>query len=110
MGEPLANGSEISTTDIVYENTDDGEEASSLVCHTDRPDCCQTNGVEGEWYLPGGSPASDGKNFVVTRSDDGTIDLNYENDDVMSPWPIGLFCCTVPDAVNVIQTVCIDIG
>lgn len=100
MEEALANGSVIYTVEL-----DNIQGDSSIVCHTDRPSCCQS---EGEWYLPDGSPASRSKMFRVTRADDGTINLNRAQDSVISP--TGLFCCTVPDANDVNQSVCISVG
>ena len=39
--------------------------------------------------------------------DDGTVNLN-RNSGVMMP--TGLFCCEVPDATDIVQTVCAEIG
>ena len=47
-------------------------------------------------------------NFYRNRgNDDGTVNLN-RNSGVMMP--TGLFCCEVHNALNVIQTVCANIG
>ena len=40
-------------------------------------------------------------------SDDGTVNLN-RNPGVMMP--TGLFCCEVPNARDIMQTVCANIG
>ena len=86
---------------------------NGLQCITDRMPCCATVPNRfGQWQFPNnktnigisGSTAS----FYRTRGDDGTVNLNRVSDDVMMP--TGLFCCIVPDATNVDQTVCANIG
>ena len=51
-----------------------------------------------------GSTAS----FYRNRGDDGTVNLNQVDDSVMMP--TGQFCCIIPDATEVYQTVCASIG
>ena len=46
--------------------------------------------------------------FFRNRGDDGTVNLNRVNSDVMMP--TGRFCCVVPDANGVDQRVCANIG
>ena len=68
-------------------------------------------GQTGEWFFPGGRkvPLGTGPTFYRNRGrDDGTVNLNRVNTNVMSP--TGLFCCVVPDATDVDQTVCITLG
>ena len=74
-----------------------------------------TNGRAGEWYFPDGTTVpieGEGENGATTfyrnRGDDGSVNLNRLNSDVMSP--TGLFCCEVPDANDINKTVCINIG
>ena len=45
--------------------------------------------------------------FYRNRRDNGEVSLNRPSG-VMSP--TGQFCCQVPDAVNVTQTLCVTIG
>ena len=46
--------------------------------------------------------------FYINRGDDGTVNLNRVNDDVMMP--TGRFCCVVPDATSTVVTVCSYLG
>ena len=86
---------------------------NGLQCITDRSPCCQTPPNRfGEWYFPDGmttvpGPLQNPTTFSRTRGDDGTVNLNRVNDVMM---PTGLFCCVVPDATEVDQTVCANIG
>ena len=49
-----------------------------------------------------------GPTFYRNRgSDDGTVNLNRVNTNVMSP--TGLFCCVVSDATDVMQRVCASV-
>ena len=74
--------------------------------------CCATNpNRAGQWYYPNGTQIPTlgaATTFYRNRGDGGTVNLNRLNSDVMSP--TGLFCCVVPDATGVDQTVCVDIG
>ena len=63
------------------------------------------------WYFPNGDivPAIGGATtFYRNRGDDGTVNLNRLNDDVMMP--TGLFCCVIPDATDTNVTVCVNLG
>ena len=51
---------------------------------------------------------NDAATFYRNRGEDGTVNLNRFNSDVMMP--TGRFCCVVPDAMNVDHTVCVNIG
>ena len=106
MGTVYPNNSVISITEI-------GEsDPTGLQCITDRRPCCQTPpNRAGEWYFPDGTivPAQvSATSFYRTRGDDGTVTLNRLNTNVMMP--AGLFCCEIPDAVNVIQRACATIS
>ena len=82
---------------------------NGLQCVTDRTPCCRFQGEQhGEWLFPNGS-------FVPIRSaattfyrnrgrDDGTVNLNRLNNDVMMP--TGRYCCVVPDATGINQMAC----
>ena len=72
-------------------------------------------GRAGEWYFPDGTavPIQGGAtslNFYRNRGDDGTVNLNRLNTNVITPTVIGLFCCEVPDATGAMQRLCINIG
>ena len=86
---------------------------NGLQCITDRMPCCRSfPNTAGEWFFPDGTMVpiqDDVTTFYRNRGrDDGTINLNRVNTNVMSP--SGLFHCMVPDATDTIQTACINIG
>ena len=66
----------------------------------------------GEWYFPDGTAVPNQRgatSFYRNRGDNGTVNLNHLIDtNVMSP--TGEFCCEVPDATDINQTFCINIG
>jgi hypothetical protein len=76
--------------------------------------CCATPpNRQGEWLFPDGvttvpGPIQSPTTFYRTRGDDGTVNLNRLNTNVMMP--TGQFCCRVLDAADTEQTVCVDIG
>ena len=96
------------TSTILITNVSADGEAKfyNLTCFTDKLDCCQTNAI-GDWLLPDGSSASQNESFLVTRHDNGIVQLMRSNNDVS---PSGLFCCSIPDADNVTQKVCTHIS
>ena len=111
----------LSLKGVVYANnnaiqiTEIGETGSAsntgLQCITDRMPCCATPNRHGEWLFPDGTavPRLDmATTFYRTRGDDGTVNLNRLNTNVMMP--TGLFCCELPDASGVTQRICADIG
>ena len=103
-GTFLANDSAIYISDIgnpdsVY---------TRLQCVTDRMSCCTTNPT-GEWFFPNTQEAVPVQNSATTffrnRGDNGTVNLNRVNSDVMMP--TGRFCCVIPDAIGVNQIACV---
>ena len=101
----LHNGSTIPYIEIGHEDNRVTEE--SLVCHSDKADCCETTN-EGDWYLPDGSViTSNSKEFSVTRSDEGKIRL-YRKTEIISSTKT--LCCIVRDASDINQTVCVNSG
>ena len=65
----------------------------------------------GQWYFPDGAQIpreSDATVFYRNRGDDGTVNLNRVNSNIMSP--TGQYCCQVPDANTVTQTLYAYIG
>ena len=117
----MCAGVYLSLRGVVYANnsiipiTEIGETGSTsntgLQCITDRMSCCAAIRA-GEWYFPDGTavPIQHGgaTTFYRNRGDDGTVNLNRVNTNIIMP--IGLFCCEVPDASGVIQRVCANIG
>ena len=77
--------------------------------------CCVSPSRVGEWYFPGGGGTVQAIGAVPTpttfyrnRGDDGTVNLNRLNSDVMMP--TGQFCCVVPDVTSTNVTACAIIG
>lgn len=110
------NNSHILITEIGETNTSFSPPPNSnngLQCITDRMPCCRApQNRAGEWFFPNGSavPLLGGgaTAFYRNRGDDGTVNLNRLNSDVMMP--TGRFCCVVPDATSTSVTVCSNIG
>ena len=84
---------------------------SSLQCITDRNPCCSSQDPQlGEWYLPNGELVQGANSITAlyrSRGDNGEVSLNRPNA-VFSP--TGQFCCQVPNAANINQTLCVIIG
>ena len=97
-GTVYTNNSVISITEI-GETNPDTDLNEGLQCITDKKPCCRVEStLDGEWFfqsrlmVPGIGPT-----FYRNRGrDDGTVNLNRANTNVMMP--TGLFCCVVPDA------------
>ena len=111
-GTNYPNNSVISITEI-GETDPNSNQNDGLQCITDRRPCCRFRYRVGEWFFPNGTKVpmrgSGATTFDRNRGrDDGTVNLNRLSTDVMSP--IGLFCCVVPDANDVSQTVCATIS
>ena len=113
-GEVYANNSVISITEIEQTNSSAN---NGLQCITDRMPCCAAIANRfGDWFFPDNRekvpPIGLGENMATTfyrnRRDDGTVNLNRVNNDVMMP--TGRFCCMVPDATGADQTLCVNIG
>ena len=119
-GTNHANNSDILITSI---GTDFNSPSEALVCNTDYRPCCRhfpvdVNGnrlpsiSQGEWYYPNGDQVRlfrDGDVFYRTRGEnDGTLNLFRRGTDITSP--IGSFCCEIPVANGVNQTLCANIG
>ena len=109
------NNSHILITEIGETDTSISPPPNSnngLQCITDRMPCCGTQPNRfGEWFFPNGSSVLTqvgSRTFYRNRGDDGTVNLNRLNSDVMMP--TGGFCCVVPDATSTEVTVCANIG
>ena len=111
-GVVYANNSTIQITEI-GQTDPDTDLNEGLQCITDRMPCCQSfSNRLGEWRFPKEMgtvpPVGTATSFYRNRGDDGTVNLNRVNTNVMSP--TGLFCCEVPDAAGDIRPVCANIG
>ena len=109
-GMNYTNNSVVPITEIEQTNATSN---NGLQCITDRRPCCATlPNRGGEWFFPdngGVVPTLGGATtFYRNRGDDGTVNLNRLNSDVMMP--TGRFCCLVLDATIVDQTLCAYIG
>ena len=84
---------------------------NALQCITDKKPCCNGGGGTGHWHSPTGEILAKNvsfNSFFRSRgNNDGTVNLN-RNDGIMSP--TGQFCCVIPDATDVDQTLCVDIS
>ena len=101
----IANNSQINTRSIGLSPN------SSLQCITNRNPCCLTQDPRlGEWYLPNGElvqGANSTTAFYRSRGDNGDVSLNRPSEVVS---PTGKFCCQVPNAADINQTLCVIIG
>ena len=110
-GRFYRNNSVIPITDVIG---DDNLAPSyhALQCVTDKKPCCfSPPNRHGEWYFPDGKQIPNYSNakksnlpFFRNRGDSGTVHLNRFRNSVMSP--TGKFCCEVPNAAGVNQTLC----
>ena len=110
-GVVYANNSAIQITEI-GETDRHTDLNNGLQCITDRIPCCASVFNRfGEWYFPDGTAVpvqSVATTFYRNRRDNGTVNLNRLNTNIMMP--TGLFCCEVPDASDRTQRVCANIG
>ena len=104
-GVVYPNNSVILITEIEETNATSN---NGLQCITDRGPCCATPpNRHGDWFFPNERivPVQGGAtSFYRNRGDDGTVNLNRLNSDVMMP--TGRFCCVVPDATSTDVTQC----
>lgn len=110
-GTVIANDGYVNVNDI------GDEDYNALLCHTDKLSCCtNTMGQQraGEWYYPNGTRVANmGYNahightsyFFRSRGTQ-TVHLKRER----HPSERGKFCCEVPNAYNMIQSICVNIG
>ena len=87
-----------------------GENETALLCHTDKPDCCDKPNKAGEWYYPNGTivgiKAESQDEFYRNRGTQ-VVRLNHRNGSFTER---GLFQCEIPDSSNMNQTVYVHIG
>ena len=90
---------------------DIGKDDDALLCHTDKRDCCgEYSNRAGEWYFPNGAKVGvEGISEDEFYRDRGTqvVRLNLRQG---TSTERGLFRCEVPDSINVMQTVYVNIG
>ena len=90
-----------------------GEGVDAVACQTDMRPCCWTPYRIGEWYYPDGSRVpieGAGATFYRNRSDEGLVLLHRRNHIITaSSTSTGLFCCELPDASGITQTLCIGL-
>ena len=106
--QPYRNGDSILIGEIG--EGDDG----ALLCVTDLVQCCRGNetdgrGVLGEWRYPNRSLVQvegEGDDFYRDRGP-SVVRLNRRNN---ATFPMGQFCCVVPDATLNDKTTCINIS
>ena len=106
-GVVYPNNSVILITEIEQTNMSN----NGLQCITDKRPCCTGGNRAGEWFFPDGTMVllqSSATTFYRNRGDDGTVNLNRVNNDVMMP--TGRFCCVVPDATSTNVTICANVG
>ena len=83
---------------------------NGLQCISDRMPCCRFSYRVGEWLFPNGTqvnPYYTSKFYRNRGYDDGTVNLNRPNTTFS---PAGQFCCVLPNALDVFQTLCVYIG
>ena len=114
-GTVRANNSTILITEIGETNTTiSSTKNNGLQCVTDRMPCCRHAYRVGEWFFPDGNVVPVETSIIglpIYRNrgrDDGTVNLNRQNNNVLSP--TGQFCCVVPDATDTNRTLCAYIG
>ena len=111
--EVYANNSMVDISEI-GSTTPNDHNLTALACVTAWRPCCKANRT-GQWYFPNGTTVpiqgtgpERATHFYRNRDDNGTVNLNRVNEEVVSP--TGIFCCVVPDATGEDTQLCVDIG
>ena len=112
-GVVYANNSLIAITEIgETDSSTSPPQNNGVQCITGRMPCCTgPNFRLGDWLFPDGGVVpsrSSATSFYRNRGTDGSVNLNHFNSNTTHP--TGLFCCVVPDATDVNQTLCINIS
>ncbi len=102
----------ISVEDIGELQTDFSNTNEVVACRTNKRPCCSSlQNRFGDWtYNSGtiiGNRANSGIDYFRSRDDNQKIYLSRRSS-VTNP-PTGEFCCVIPDSMNVMQTMCIDL-
>jgi hypothetical protein len=92
----------------------DLESDNVLQCITDKAECCKypRSNRFGEWYFPNGSRIpieGDATVFYRNRGHGGAVNLNRASHQLEVVPPTGHYCCRVPNAADVNQTLCANI-
>ena len=79
-----------------------------LVCHTDKLECCDST-MEGTWIEIGTKNTVEPEGNDITDENiirgDGTVNLtSLESNRIRE------ICCKVPNAIGIIQTICVHSG
>lgn len=91
---------------------------NALQCITDLKPCCHVRRPflwtrPGHWFYPNktgiGAYRNYGTSFYRNRGQDGNVSLNHIDDPMLNDLT-GTFCCVVPDANWINQTLCANIG
>ena len=112
-GVIYANNSFITITEIGESNSfTSPHQNDGVQCISDRMPCCSSSSFRaGHWFFPDGEevpPQGAAVSFYRNRDEYGSVNLNRLNSGTTRP--TGLFCCVVPDATDVNQTLCINIS
>ena len=108
-GQPVANNSI-----VVLQNIGEGD-AGALLCTTNRTACCtRALGLAGEWFYPDGrmvpindpAPPATAEPYYRSRGT-SLIRLNRRSNQGLSEMYSGVYCCEIPDQMNVMQTLCV---
>ena len=84
---------------------DIGEGDDALLCLTEYSTCCKQPAL-GNWFFPNGTrvPSTDNQwDFHRTRGDMVVLLHRREGGED------GVYCCEIPDAMNIIQTIYIGV-
>ncbi len=103
----------ISVQDIGELQADFSNTNEALACRTDRRPCCSTQPNRfGDWTYDNGTIIGARRNIGIdyfrSRDDSQMIYLSLRSS-ATNP-PTGEFCCVIPNSLNVVQTMCIDLG
>ena len=122
QGEIIPNNSLVNFDDLLYRTPSSPHPTNAnglqtLMCVTDLVACCETQGL-GVWYLPDGRTVDlNNESIAAFQSNRGQNEVVYGQQFYGSVrlWrrfnaaARGLFCCELPDARNVVQTLCVNI-
>ena len=103
------NGTTITNNSIVLLRNI-GENAGALLCTTDRTACCtRALGLAGEWFYPDERmvPLMGGGEPYYRNRGTSLIRLNRRSNQGLSVMYTGVYCCEIPDQMNVMQTLCV---
>ena len=102
-------------TDFFINDVGRTTSGNALQCVSGKEHCCFTPPYRyGQWHFPNRTRVYiEYYNTTIYRSrtDNGTVNLNRRNSSNASIMSLtGQYCCHVPDAKSIIQTLCANIG